>query len=42
MTSKFFEVQKKIYLADTDVTGIAYYAKHLEWQEVFKNWEAKI
>ena len=34
MSTKFFEVQKKIYLADTDVTGIAYYAKHLEWLEM--------
>ena len=29
-----FEIQKKVYLADTDVTGIAYYAKHLEWLEM--------
>jgi acyl-CoA thioester hydrolase len=34
MTDKFFAVQKKVYLADTDVTGIAYYAKHLEWLEM--------
>jgi acyl-CoA thioester hydrolase len=34
MTPKFFEVHKKIYLADTDVTGIAYYARHLEWLEM--------
>jgi acyl-CoA thioester hydrolase len=34
MESKYFTVQKKVYLADTDVTGIAYYAKHLEWMEM--------
>ncbi|HBE79739.1 MAG TPA: hypothetical protein DDW65_18470 [Firmicutes bacterium] len=34
MALKFFEIQKKIYLADTDVTGIAYYARHLEWLEM--------
>ena len=34
MTAKFFEVQKKLYLADTDATGIAYYARHLEWLEM--------
>jgi acyl-CoA thioester hydrolase len=32
--AKAFEIQKKVYLADTDVTGIAYYAKHLEWLEM--------
>lgn len=43
MTPKFFEVQKKIYLADTDVTGIAYYAKHLEWMEMARvEWITKI
>jgi acyl-CoA thioester hydrolase len=34
MALKFFAIQKKIYLADTDVTGIAYYARHLEWLEM--------
>ena len=34
MEPKKFMIQKKVYLADTDVTGIAYYAKHLEWLEM--------
>ena len=34
MKTKYFSIQKKVYLADTDVTGIAYYAKHLEWLEI--------
>jgi acyl-CoA thioester hydrolase len=43
MTTKLFEVRKKVYLADTDVTGIAYYAKHLEWMEIARvEWIAAI
>jgi acyl-CoA thioester hydrolase len=34
MSGKIFQIQKKIYLADTDATGIAYYARHLEWMEM--------
>jgi acyl-CoA thioester hydrolase len=29
-----FSIEKKVYLADTDVTGIGYYARHLEWLEM--------
>ncbi|HYH04950.1 MAG TPA: thioesterase family protein [Bacillota bacterium] len=32
--SKCFTVPKKVYLADTDATGIGYYARHLEWLEM--------
>ncbi len=34
MEPQKFTISKKVYLADTDVTGIAYYAKHLEWLEM--------
>lgn len=34
MEKKYFEIQKKIYLYDTDATDIVYYAKHLEWMEM--------
>lgn len=34
MEGKYFEIQKKIYLYDTDATDIVYYAKHLEWMEM--------
>jgi acyl-CoA thioester hydrolase len=34
MSGKIFEVQKKVYLADTDTTGIVYYGRHLEWMEM--------
>jgi acyl-CoA thioester hydrolase len=33
VTSAFFEFQRKLYLADTDATGIAYHSRHLEWME---------
>jgi acyl-CoA thioester hydrolase len=33
MSEAYFEHQRKLYLADTDATGIAYYSRHLEWME---------
>ena len=30
---KPFVFKKKLYMFDTDVTGIAYHSKHLEWME---------
>lgn len=34
MSNQIFQIQKKVYLADTDATGIVYYARHLEWMEM--------
>jgi acyl-CoA thioester hydrolase len=33
VSGAYFEHPHKLYLADTDATGIAYYARHLEWME---------
>jgi acyl-CoA thioester hydrolase len=33
VTPVYFEFVKKLYLADTDATGIAYHSRHLEWME---------
>jgi acyl-CoA thioester hydrolase len=33
MTPAYFEFAKKLYLVDTDATGIAYHSRHLEWME---------
>jgi acyl-CoA thioester hydrolase len=33
MTRAYFEFPKKLYLVDTDATGIAYHSRHLEWME---------
>lgn len=29
----FFDIQKKVYLHDTDATDIVYYSRHLDWFE---------
>lgn len=33
MSAAYFELARKLYLADTDATGIAYHSRHLEWME---------
>jgi YbgC/YbaW family acyl-CoA thioester hydrolase len=33
VTGAPFEFQRKLYLVDTDATGIAYHSRHLEWME---------
>ena len=34
MVTNYFEVKKKVFLFDTDATGIVYHARHLEWMEM--------
>jgi tol-pal system-associated acyl-CoA thioesterase len=31
---KTFEIKKRLYMCDTDASGIAYHSKYLEWMEM--------